>query len=215
MVAAAVIGSAVVGAGASAYGSSKAAKASKKGQDQAVAEQRRQYDQTRADYAPWRAAGESALARLTNEMKAGATTAYTKSPSYDFRLSEGVKAAERSAAARGRLGSGATMKAVQRYGEGLASADYGDWWNRNAGLAGIGQQATNATAAAGENMANNVSNAYQAAGNARASAYQGAGNAINQGVSGVLKSYLMQQGGASGMAPNVYGVWNNGGGGIY
>src|SRR3546814_418141 len=160
MVAAAVIGSAVVGAGASAVAGSKAAKAAKKGADQSVAEQRRQYDQTRADYAPWRAAGESALSRLTNEMKEGATTAYTKSPSYDFRLSEGVKAAERSAAARGRLGSGATMKAVQRYGEGLASADYGDWWNRNAGLAGVGQQATNATAQAGQNAANKIGRAH-------------------------------------------------------
>lgn len=214
MVAAAIGGSAIIGAGSSIITGNKASKAQKNAAAQQIAEQRRQYDQTRADYAPWRAAGESALARLTNEMKEGATTAYTKSPSYDFRLSEGVKAAERSAAARGRLGSGATMKAVQRYGEGLASADYGDWWNRNAGLAGVGQQATNATAAAGENMANKVSGAYQAAGNARASAYQSAGNAINQGVSGVLKSYLMQQGGASGMAPNVYD-WNNGGGGIY
>src|SRR3546814_16702567 len=89
MVAAAVIGSAVVGAGASAVAGSKAAKAQKKGVDQSVAEQRRQYDQTRADYAPWRAAGESALARLNNEMKEGATTAYKKSPSYDFRLSIG------------------------------------------------------------------------------------------------------------------------------
>lgn len=210
MVAAAVIGSAVVGAGASAVAGSKAAKAQKKGVDQSVAEQRRQYDQTRADYAPWRAAGESALARLTNEMKEGATTAYTKSPSYDFRLSEGVKAAERSAAARGRLGSGATMKAVQRYGEGLASDDYSAWWNRNAGLAGVGQQATNATAAAGENMANNVSGAYQTAGNARASSYLTTGSAINRGLQGVAGAYLAQQGG--GYGPNAYGVWSNGGG---
>lgn len=210
MVAAAVIGSAVVGAGASHLSGKSAAKAQKNAANQQVAEQRRQYDQTRADYAPWRATGESALARLNNEMKDGATTAFTKTPGYDFRLSEGVKAAERSAAARGRLGSGATMKAVQRYGEGLASDEYGSWWNRNAGLAGVGQQATNATAAAGENMANNVSSAYQTAGNARASSYLTTGSAINRGLQGVAGAYLAQQGG--GYGPNAYGVWSNGGG---
>lgn len=196
--AAAIAGAAVVGAGASIYGSSKAAKAAKKGQDQAVAEQRRQYDQDRADWAPWRAAGESALARLTNEMKAGATTAYTKSPSYDFRLSEGIKAAERSAAARGRLGSGATMKAVQRYGEGLASADYGDWWNRNAGLAGVGQQATAATSQSGQNAASNISNAYQVGADARGSSYLTGARSVNNAMSNVLAAYLYQRGGGFG-----------------
>lgn len=193
--AAAIAGAAVVGAGATMYAGSKAAKAQKNAANAQIAEQRRQYDQTRADYAPWRAAGESALARLTNEMKDGATTAYTKSPSYDFRLSEGVKAAERSAAARGRLGSGATMKAVQRYGEGLASADYGDWWNRNAGLAGVGQAATDSTTQAGTNATNNITAALGNAGNARASSYANTGSAINSGINNVLSAYLAHQGG--------------------
>src|SRR3546814_11709615 len=95
MVAAAVIGSAVVGAGASAVAGSKAAKAQKKGVDQSVAEQRRQYDQTRADYALWRAAGESALARLTNDMKEGAKTAYKKSMTHIFPFADAVKEADR------------------------------------------------------------------------------------------------------------------------
>lgn len=193
--AAAIAGAAVVGAGASYLSGKKAAKAQKNAANAQIAEQRRQYDQTRADYAPWRAAGESALARLTNEMKAGATTAYTKSPSYDFRLSEGIKAAERSAAARGRLGSGATMKAVQRYGEGLASADYGDWWNRNAGLAGVGQAATDSTTQAGMNTTNNITAALGNAGNARASSYANTGSAINSGINNVLAAYLAHQGG--------------------
>ena len=216
MVAVAIGGAAVLGAGAQAYGSSKASKAAKKGQDQAVAEQRRQYDQTRADYAPWRAAGESALARLTAEMSgSGPSTAFKATPGYEWRRDEGLKAVERSAAARGRLMSGAPWKALQDRGDNVASAEYGDWWNRNAGLAGIGQAATNATAQAGQGAANEISRAYQVGGNARASSYANAGSAVNQGLSGVMKAYQMGQGGAGGIAPNAYGVWNNGGGGIY
>lgn len=196
--AAAIAGAAVLGSATSMITGSKAAKAQKNAANAQIAEQRRQYDQDRADWAPWRATGESALARLNNEMTGGATTAFTQTPGYDFRLSEGVKAAERSAAARGRLGSGATMKAVQRYGEGLASAEYGDWWNRNAGLAGVGQQATAATSQAGQNAANNITGALGSAGNARASAYANTGSAINSGINNVLSAYLAQKGGLFG-----------------
>lgn len=193
--AAAIAGAAVVSAGASYLSGKKAAKAQKDAAYQQVAEQRRQYDQTRADYAPWRAAGESALARLTGEVTGGGTTAFTKTPGYDFRLSEGVKAAERSAAARGLLASGATMKAVQRYGEGLASDEYGNWWNRNAGLAGVGQAATDSTTQAGMNATNNITGALGQAGNARASSYANTGSAINSGINNVLAAYLAHQGG--------------------
>src|SRR3546814_7051411 len=97
------------------------------------------------------------------------------------------------------------MKAVHRYGEGLASADYGEWWNRNAGLAGVGQQATNATAQAGQNAANNVSGAYQTAGNARASSYLTTWSAINRGLQGVAGAYRAPAGG--GYARHPYDAW--------
>lgn len=210
MVAVAIGGAALVGAGATAVAGSKASKAQKSAAGMQVAEQRRQYDQTRRDYAPWRATGESALARLDNEMKSGATTAFTKTPGYDFRLKEGLKATERAASARGRLASGATLKALQERGEGLAAAEYGDWWNRNAGLAGIGQAATNATAQAGQNATDAITKAYGDMGAARASSYANMGSAINQGVQGVVGSYLAQQGG--GYGPNPYNVWSKGGG---
>ncbi len=45
-------------------------------------------------------------------------------PGYAFRLAEGMKALEQSAAARGNLLSGGTGKALQRYGQGLASQEY-------------------------------------------------------------------------------------------
>ena len=64
-------------------------------------------------------------------------------PGYGFRLSEGLKALERSAAARGGLMSGGTGKALQRYGQDLASQEYGNAFRRfqeeRAARAGLGQ----------------------------------------------------------------------------
>ena len=51
-------------------------------------------------------------------------------PGYAFRLSEGMKALEASRAARGGLLSGATGKALSRYGQDLASQEYGNAFNR-------------------------------------------------------------------------------------
>jgi hypothetical protein len=186
-------GSSLLGAASSLIGGNKAAKAQKKAADAQIAESRRQYDQTRADYAPWRAAGESALARITADMTDPMHRAFTTSPGYDFRLSEGVKAAERSASARGLLKSGAAMKGIQRYGEGLAAAEYGDWWNRNAGLAGVGQQATGSTTQAGQFATSNINNAYQQQGNARASSYANTSSAVNSGINNVLSAYLFSR----------------------
>lgn len=125
---------------------------------------------------------------------------YQKDPGYDFRLSEGQKALDRSAAAAGGLQSGAALKAASRFGQDYASNEYGkaydrfntdktNQFNRLASLAGVGQMANNALSSAGQNYANqysnlaminasNQGNAALSAGNARASSYSGLGNAL-------------------------------------
>jgi hypothetical protein len=60
---------------------------------------------------------------------------FTESPDYEFRRKEGLRGVERSAAARGMLGSGRTLKALTEYSSGLASGEYGDWFNRQYGAA--------------------------------------------------------------------------------
>lgn len=57
----AIIGSAILGAGASAYAASKSSKAAQQASDAATAEQRRQFDMTRQDQMPWLQAGNAAL----------------------------------------------------------------------------------------------------------------------------------------------------------
>lgn len=116
------------------------------------------------------------------------------SPDYQFRLKESMKAIERSAAARGNLRSGATMKAVGADAGARASSEWNSYVDRLSSLAGVGQSATASNAALGQNFANNMSQNYTNAGNARASAYANTGNAINSGVTNVAAAYLYNKG---------------------
>lgn len=109
MVAVVIGGAAVIGAGASIVSGNKAAKAQEQGNAQAIAEQRREYDLTRTDYAPWRTAGAAAVNKLmsayglapatgTGATGTGSTGAYGgffTSPGYQFRMDEGLKAIDR------------------------------------------------------------------------------------------------------------------------
>jgi hypothetical protein len=110
-----------------------------------------------------------------------------------FGLQEGQKALDRSAASKGRLFSGATIKDSINYNSGAASQEFGNAYNRYqtnratkynqlASLAGMGQVSANTIAGATNNLANNnSSNIMNAAGqeaNARASAYSSWANGI-------------------------------------
>jgi hypothetical protein len=136
-------------------------------------------------------------------------------PGYAFRMSEGMKALERSAAQRGGLLSGATLKATQRYGQDLASQEYMNAFNRYQAertgtlnpyqaLAGTAQSSANTLGQyAGQYGANasNILGAYGSAaqsniigaGNAQASGYMGGANAIASGVGQGINFYQNQQ----------------------
>jgi hypothetical protein len=207
---AAIAGAAIVGAGASIYSAKKAAKAQTKAADQSIAEQRRQYDQTRADQTPWRTAGSAAIDKMAAVYGLNGMTAknpdgtpaqyggFFASPDYQFRKDESIKAANAGLASRGLLNSGAAVRAKTALAGNLASSEFGDWWNRLAGVAGVGQTATQATSNAGQNAANNISAAYQNAGNARASAYMNTGAAINNGLQNMAGLYAFNAGGGFG-----------------
>lgn len=55
---------------------------------------------------------------------------FQQDPGYAFRMSEGLKALDRTAAARGGLISGGAMKAASRYGQDMASQEYQNAFNR-------------------------------------------------------------------------------------
>ena len=143
--------------------------------------------------------GKYATAEYTPEM-------FSKGmdPGYQFRLSEGMKGLERSAAARGGLLSGGTLKGIQRYGQDMASQEYQNAFNRYQAertgtlnpfqsMAGMGQSTANTLGTMGMNYANQAGEAYQGAANARASGYVGGANAIGGAIGNLSNQYYQNQ----------------------
>jgi hypothetical protein len=172
-VAGAVVGSSLIGANAANKASNTQAAAA----DQATQLQERMFNKQVELQEPWRQAGMNAL----NKMQSGDVMG-TMDPSYQFRLDEGLKALDRQAAARGGLISGGALKAAQRYGQDYASTEFGNAYNRLAGLAGVGQTATNTMGSAAGQFGANASNLMTSAGAARASGYMGGANALASGL---------------------------------
>ena len=52
-------------------------------------------------------------------------------PGYQFRANEGLRGLQQSAAARGLLGSGGTLKDIAGWSQNFAKQEYGDVFNRN------------------------------------------------------------------------------------
>ncbi|HEX7114964.1 MAG TPA: hypothetical protein VF193_07515 [Steroidobacter sp.] len=103
---------------------------------------------------------------------------FMESPGYQFRRSEGMRGIERTAAARGGAFSGNALRALTEFNSNLASNEFGNFFNQLAGIAGVGQAATNTTAALGADAAANASRNALLAGDARASGIIGRSNAI-------------------------------------
>ena len=200
-----VAGAMVVGSVVSSRASGKAASTQAASADRAADLQREQFERQVELQAPFREAGVRALPELeaASRYTPFGMEQFQADPGYAFRMSEGMKGLERSAAARGGLLSGATLKGIQRFGQDLGSQEYMNAFNRyqterNArlnplqSLAGVGQTSTNVLGAAGQSMASNVGEALGAAGQARASGYVGQANALT-GALGQYMNYNQQQ----------------------
>ena len=217
----AILGAAALGAGAGLLGSRSAARAQTSAANQAAQAQvqaaERAGDQQRAMFerqvelqAPFREGGLTAQNRLMTLLGLGGEPTepgfgrYTRDfsmadfegdPGYGFRMSEGMKALERSAASRGRLLSGETLKGIQRYGQDLASSEYGNAYNRfyamrNAqlnplqSLMGAGQTGANTLTNAAGDFGKGLASTYMSMGNAQAAGATGAGQARASGYVG-------------------------------
>jgi hypothetical protein len=235
----AILGSAALGAGAGLLGSSRAAKtqasaaraaadAQVAAADRAAEAQREMFERQVELQEPFRQGGLTAQNRLMALLGlAGEPTApgygryardfsmadYEADPGYGFRMSEGMKALERSAAARGGLLSGTTLKGVQRFGQDLASQEYQNAFNRYQinraaqlnplqSLMGAGQTSTNVLTNAAGDVGRGVGGTYMGAGaaqaagltgagQARASGYVGATNALTGALSQAVPNYMM------------------------
>lgn len=179
-----------------------------------VAEQRRQFDLTREDYAPGREAYRNALAKLQLEMDQPTTAAdVMQDPGYQFGLEQGQNALDRKFAAAGGRVSGAAMKSAARYGTDYAATGYNaeyqrrqDRLNRLAAIANLGQTATAGSAAAGAGAANAISGMTTAQGNAAGAAQLARGSIWGNALT---KLGSNMNGGSS----NAFGGWQSWGDG--
>jgi len=198
----AAAGSTLVGA----YGANKAAKAQLQGAREGAAAEREMFERQVELQEPFRQVGVNALPDLVAASQYDPFTIdkFQADPGYGFRLKEGIRALENSAAARGGLLSGNTMRGITRYGQGLASEEFGNAFNRyQAGfasrlnplqaLAGVGQTSSNTLSNAAGQLGSSLSNLAVGAGNARASGYAGTANALASGIGQGLNYYQGQQ----------------------
>ena len=117
---------------------------------------------------------------------------FQATPGYEFQRDQGLAAIDNSAASRGNVFSGATMKAAQTFGQGLANQEYNNFLNRITGVASGGQAAAGNAANAGANFAAGASNAYGAIGNAQAAGAIGQANALNAGINNAIGGFNYQ-----------------------
>ena len=226
-----VVGGLLGGKAAKSAANTQAASA-----DRATELQREMYEKNIELNAPFREAGLSAQNKLLDYLglSAGAGGKYAKDfsmqdfqqdPGYAFRMAEGMKALDRTAAARGGMLSGAALRGATRYGQEMGSQEYTNAFNRYQtnranqlnplqSLMGGGQTAAGQVANAGQNYANQAGQNYMNAGNARASGYVGAanswtnaiGNAYNQYNQNQMMNRIFPQGGGNSYVdPNLYG----------
>jgi type II secretory pathway pseudopilin PulG len=233
MVASAAIigGAALVGTAGSMYASNRAATAQRNAARDAAAAQEQAYARQEELQEPFRQAGMAAQNRymtlLGLQLPEGAENVpglkidtsspdygkyardfsmadYTADPGYGFRMSEGMKALERSAAARGGLLSGATLKGVQRFGQDLASQEYQNAFNRYQvnranqlnplqSLYGGGQTSANVLSNAAGQTGQGLAGSAMAGGQATASGYLNMASALNQGLSTGANLYMQGQ----------------------
>lgn len=229
-VATAVVGSSVIGAGASIYGSKKASDAQTDANERGIAFSERMYDWTRTDLSPFRLAGERAVKELEARMpELTAPIELTQewlesTPGYQFTKTQGLKSVQNAAAARGLGNSGAALKGAASFATGLADNTYKtqfdvantnktNAFNRLKSVVDAGQNAAAQTGAAGTQAANTIAGLNVGQGNAQAAGWNAMGGAISNAANNI-GGYAMYKGlygggggGGAPMSPHNLGVF--------
>lgn len=205
MVAAAVIGGAVIGAAGSAYAGSQSAK----GARDAANTQRGMFDTITGQEQPFMQAGYGATNKLTELLGTGGDrnaadygslnkpfTAQdylnNQDPGYQFQLQTGAQALRNSDTPGVGSLSGAALKDLMGFNQGMAATGYQNAFNRYqtqnsntfarlSGIAGLGQNAASNTGTAGTALGTGIGQAQYAAGNAAASGTLGATGSLASG----------------------------------
>ena len=134
-------------------------------------------------------------------------------PGYAFREQQGMKALQQQLSAGGLGASGSALKAGQRFGQDLASQEYGNAYNRfmanranqmallqggvSTGLGAAGGIGS-AASGTGQNIGNTllaqgsaIGQGVEQAGQARASGYMGGATALGQALQAPAQNYML------------------------
>ena len=211
-------GASLVGGAISASGARSAASTQADAANRAADLQRQTYQEQTALNAPYREAGLTGQNRLLELLGLGGNVnspdygRYTKDfgmndfvtdPGYNFRLSEGQKALERTAAARGGLISGGALKAATRFGQDMGSQEFQNAFTRYqtnrqnqlqplGNLMTSGQAATNQQTAQAGQYGTNAGNLMGQVGQATAAGTLGAANTWNNALGTMASTYQNQ-----------------------
>jgi hypothetical protein len=227
-------GASLAGGLIGASGAKKAAETQAAATREAIAQQRQMFDIQNEQLRPYRETGYSALSDIAS-MKPYLTKQFGQEdfqagidPSYNFRLQQGNLATTNLANRSGGLIGGNALQGLTDYGQGAASQEFQNAFNRFqgqrtniyntlAGIAGIGQNAQQQTTNLAKDVTGNIGQATIGIGNAYAGGQIGAANALSGGFQGAgdaytLSNMLASKGGAPtnyGVAPTNYGVRQN------
>jgi len=167
-------GAAEEATGGGASGAAReAAKISNAAAERDLALRTRMYEEGVARQQPYSNIGLEFTNRLADMQRGGpgaGMNMLNMDPGYNFRLGEGMKALERQTAARGGLISGGALKAAQRYGQDFASNEFGNAYNRMAGLASLGPSSAGVMNSLGTTYASGAGNAMMNQGDTSANA---------------------------------------------
>jgi hypothetical protein len=173
---------------------------------------------------PWREAGVDALGQLTDPAKGWGDPFtlqdFQASPGFTNRVAEGQKAIERSAALKGSLQSGKTLKAITRWGQEQGSDEFQrsrtNWnqdkaiaWDQLTQLAGFGTGATTALGGNAGQLGTRATDTFTSQGNAGAAGTVGAANAWTGAANQIGDWYAKKNnGGNSGTTVPTWGTGN-------
>lgn len=221
-IAVAVLGAAVVGGVATAYSAHQASNAQTAASERASQTALDMYGRTREDLSPFRQIGIDAseelkqrLPFLTSPITMDQAT-LEGTPGYQFTRTQGLKAVQNSAAARGLGVSGAAQKGAATFATGLADQTYQNQfnlentnrtnaYNRLLELTKVGGNAAAQTGNAGTAAAGVAAGAQIGAGNAQAAGANAIGSSVAR-VAGDVGGYAMYKGLYGDTGPQTGGV---------
>lgn len=190
----------LLSAGATIYGANKGADAMEDAIEMARIMQQEQQARAEKQFNPYARVGRESLgqyqANIGNQPNYQNVLAnLVNDPGYQFRLQQGQSTLENSAAARGNLLSGAHLKDLQGYAQGMASQEGANAYNREfnafnntqnqlANLMNQGFSASSQIVGSGQATTNNLANLAMAQGQNTANLWntraQAAGSMLDQ-----------------------------------